>query len=192
MPGKSSIAIITIALTCAMLLGSCQPMRNDFTTTPGDPPQFEAIASLPENRGRDLRYPYSRNEAPAITPLPVPGLEPDAAEVLAKVEQVADAMADWDIVAVNRSRLKLEAVATTPLFKFKDDVVVEIRQRVASDGTVTDPEDRQAMEATPNPVVSVLLEVHMRSKSRVGGFDFGANKKRVALFLDKLKSAFED
>ncbi len=167
-------------------------MRNDFTTTPGDPPQFEAIASLPENRGRDLRYPYSRNEAPAISPLPVPGLNPDAGEVLAKVEQVARAMADWDIVAVNRSRLKLEAVATTSLLKFKDDVVVEIRQRVASDGTVTDPAGSQAMGATPNPAVPVLLEVHMRSKSRVGGFDFGANEKRVALFLDKLKSAFED
>ena len=101
-------------------------MRNDFTTTPGDPPQFEAIAALPENQGRDLRYPYSRNEAPAINPLPVPGLNPDAGEVLAKVEQVARAMADWDIVAVNQSRLKLEAVATTSLFKFKDDVILRI------------------------------------------------------------------
>ena len=124
--------------------------------------------------------------------LPVPGLKPDAGEVLANVEQVAGAMADWDIVAVNRSRLKLEAVATTPLLKFKDDVVVEIRQRVASDGTVTEPEDRQAVGITPNPAVAGLLEVHMRSKSRVGRFDFGANKKRVALFLDRLKSAFED
>lgn len=78
MPGKSSIAKITVSFTCAMLLGSCQPMRNEFTTTPWDPPQFEAIADLPENRGREMRYRYSRNEAPDVTFLPVPGLNPDA------------------------------------------------------------------------------------------------------------------
>lgn len=155
-------------------------MRNDFTTTPGDPPAFEAIAALPENNGRDLSYPYPANEAPAIGPLTVPGPENDPAGILAKVEAAAGAMAGWEVVAVDRERLKLEAVATTSLFEFKDDVVVEIRQRAAADGSVT------------GPAGAVLLQVHMRSKSRVGRSDFGANRKRVALFFDRLKAAFED
>ncbi len=184
--------MIVAGFAGAVLLWSSLPMRNDFTTTPWDPPAFEAIADLPENRGRDLRYPYSANEAPVIHPLSVPGPRPDPAEILAKVEAVAGAMAGWEIVAVNRERLKLEAVSTTSLLKFKDDVVVEIRERAASDGTVTDPEGGQAVGVTPNPAVIILLEVHMRSKSRVGRSDFGANQKRVAQFFDRLKSAFAD
>lgn len=189
MPGKFTITLIAAALACAMLLGSCRSMRNDFTTTPGDPPRFEAIAELPENQGRDLAYPYPRDEAPEISPLPVPGTDPDPAETLATVEAVVGAMAGWEIVAVNRERLKIEVVASTPLLKFKDDVVVEIRRSAVSEEAAADPEGGQAKETGPEPA-TVALEIHMRSKSRVGRFDFGANRKRVALFFDRLNSAF--
>lgn len=192
MHGKRNTALIAVALACAMPLVACQSLRNDFTTTPWDPPQFEALAALPENEGRDLGYPYPRDEPPAIPPLPVPGPDPDPAGTLAKVEAAAGAMAAWEIIAVNPERLRLEAVATTRLLEFKDDVVIEIRQVVDAETTVADPEGGEVTEGGPDPAAAAPLEVHMRSKSRVGRYDFGANRARVARFFDTLESAFAE
>ena len=59
----------------------------------------------------------------------------------------------------------LEVVATTRLMHFKDDVAVEVRP----EGTGS--------------------SVHMRSKSRVGKGDLGANAKRIRMFLSELSKA---
>lgn len=152
-----------------MLAESGTALRNDFTTTPADPPGFEALAGLPENRGRDLAYPYPPDEAPAVAPLAVPG-PAEAATVLAAVEAAARAMPGWEVVTVDAAGLRIEAVATTSLFGFEDDVVIELR-----------PSGAGASEG---------LAVHMRSKSRVGRSDLGANRKRVAAFFEKLEAAF--
>lgn len=169
-------ALVLAGLAGLAVWGRGSDMRNDFTTTPSDPPRFEAIAALPENAGRDLDYPYSRNETPALGPLAVPGPEPDARAVLARVRQAAQSMAGWRIVAVDPERLRIEAVATTPLLRFKDDIVIEIR----------------ATAAASEPAAVAPLQVHMRSKSRLGRSDFGANRKRVALFFERLEADFTD
>ena len=151
-------------------------LRNDFTTTPADPPGFAALAALPENRGRDLAYPYPPDEAPAVPPLAVPGRgAAEAATVLAEIEAAARAMAGWQVVAVDAAGLRIEAVATSPVFGFNDDVVIELRPAA----TAGAPADTPAG-----------LAVHMRSKSRVGRSDLGANRKRVAGFFERLEAAF--
>lgn len=71
-------------------------------------------------------------------------------------------MPRWEVVAADAAALVIEAVATTGLLRFKDDVVIEVR-----------PKDGGSA-------------VHVRSKSRVGRSDFGANAARIRAFLKEL------
>ena len=83
----------------------------------------------------------------------------DAALALAKEE-------GWQVIARDPAAGQFEAVATTRILRFKDDVVVRVRGDETS------------------------AEVDMRSKSRVGKGDFGANAKRIGTFLSKLDRKF--
>jgi uncharacterized protein (DUF1499 family) len=68
----------------------------------------------------------------------------------------------WEIVAVDPEAGRVEATATTLWFGFKDDVVVRVRP--GQTGATVD----------------------VRSISRVGGGDLGANAARVRAFLERL------
>ena len=81
---------------------------------------------------------------------------------LESAERVARALG-WQVVAVDAKSGRLEATATSRLFGFVDDVVVRI---------------------TPTARGCV---VDVRSLSRVGGSDFGANARRVRSFIDRLQ-----
>jgi uncharacterized protein (DUF1499 family) len=74
---------------------------------------------------------------------------------------VAQAMG-WEIRETDRERGIIEAVATTRLFKFKDDVTIMITRE--GDATV----------------------VNVRSKSRVGKSDLGTNARRIRAFQAEL------
>jgi uncharacterized protein (DUF1499 family) len=76
-------------------------------------------------------------------------------------DQAARAMG-WEIVSVSPPDLRIEATDTTRLFGFKDDVVVRI------------------MPATHGSRVDV------RSVSRIGQSDIGANAKRIRAYLKTL------
>ena len=73
----------------------------------------------------------------------------------------------WDVVAVDPVAGRLEASDTTFWFGFTDDIVVRVRG--VSDGS----------------------EVDLRSTSRVGVGDLGANAARIRAFLDRLSKAVE-
>ena len=79
-------------------------------------------------------------------------------------EQVFDAAAavardsGWDVTAEERAAGEIRAVATTRLWRFKDDVTVTITREGAR----------------------VLVSV--RSHSRIGKGDLGANARRIRLF----------
>ena len=70
----------------------------------------------------------------------------------------------WEIVSVDRTGFRVEATATTLLFGFKDDIVIRV---------------------TPSGSGS---RVDVRSLSRIGGSDFGANAKRIRVFIKKLQA----
>ena len=71
--------------------------------------------------------------------------------------------AGWQLVREDASAGRLEAVATTFWFGFKDDVIV----RVAADGGGS--------------------RVDVRSKSRVGKGDLGTNAQRIRTYLRRLQ-----
>lgn len=68
----------------------------------------------------------------------------------------------WEIRESKREQGLIEAVATTRLFKFKDDVTITI----SNDGSAT--------------------VVNVRSKSRIGKGDMGTNARRIRAFQAEL------
>ena len=71
----------------------------------------------------------------------------------------------WEIVTFDPANGIVEAVATSLFFRFKDDVIVRVRPVTEGNGSVVD----------------------MRSISRVGVSDVGANARRVRAFLADLQ-----
>ncbi len=86
-------------------------------------------------------------------------------KVLDAALAVAQAMG-WEIRETNREQGIIEAVATTRLFKFKDDVTITISREGPGEGG--------------GAVVNV------RSKSRVGKGDLGTNARRIRAFQAEL------
>lgn len=133
------------------------PPINDVTTDPENPPAFVAILPLRADAPVPAAYPGAatasaqRNAYPDLVPVVVPG--PPAAAFDAAL--AAARSMGWTIVAVDAVSGRIEATATTPWFGFRDDVVI----RVGADGRGS--------------------RIDVRSVSRVGKSDLGANARRV-------------
>jgi uncharacterized protein (DUF1499 family) len=69
---------------------------------------------------------------------------------------------NWEVVAADPSGGRIEATDRTPLFGFRDDVVVRVR-----------PDGKGS-------------RIDVRSLSRVGVGDLGTNAKRVRAYLRRL------
>ena len=144
------------------------PPIHDITTDPDDPPRFEAVVPLRAGAPNPLEYggpqlaATQRAAYPDVLPLAV-----DASQgtVLAAARSVAMELG-WEIVAVDQAQGLLEATATTFWFGFKDDVAVRVR---------------------PGESGGALVDV--RSISRVGVGDLGANANRIRAFLTRLQAA---
>jgi uncharacterized protein (DUF1499 family) len=126
------VAVILLA-TSPFILGLIWPRINDVKT--GETPEYPDVQPQRCNQPSDKVF--------------------DAALA------TAQAMG-WEIRETNREQGVIEAVATTRLFKFKDDVTVTITR----EGQVT--------------------VVNVRSKSRVGKSDLGTNARRIRAFQTEL------
>lgn len=161
------------ALAVGTLLALALPSRsfpriNDITTDPANPPTFVAAATLAENQARDLSYPAdfaAQQQAgyPGLAPLAL-AMPPE--EAFAKVVATARATADWRLLREDPATRAVEGVATSRLFRFQDDFVIEVRA-AETGGSL----------------------VQMRSKSRDGRGDMGANAARIEAFFARLRTA---
>ncbi len=155
--------LVVMALLSGSLPGRGAPPINDITTDPSDPPAFEAATQSTVNRGRDMSYPeefaaIQREAYPDLAPIRLAIPPADAYEfVRATVEQLG-----WEPALSDAGRGLLEARATSRLFRFVDDVVIRVQP--ADGGSVVD----------------------LRSKSRDGRSDLGANAMRIRAFADAL------
>ena len=144
------------------------PPIHDITTDPDDPPRFEAVAPLRAGAPNPLDYggpslaAAQRAAYPDVLPLVV---DSPPSTVLAAARSVAMELG-WEIVAMDPARGVLEATATTFWFGFQDDVAVRVR---------------------PTQCGNALVDV--RSISRVGVGDLGANADRIRAFLARLPAA---
>ena len=146
-------------------IASSVPPIHDISTDLDDPPAFVAVLPLradapnpPEYAGPEVAE-QQRNAYPDLTTLRLER-SPEASfeAALAAVEALG-----WEQVAAVPSEGRIEAVDTTLWYGFRDDVVIRIR----ADGSGS------------------LVDV--RSKSRVGVSDLGANAGRIREFLDRLQ-----
>jgi uncharacterized protein (DUF1499 family) len=140
------------------------PAINDITTDTANPPPLIVTAQL--RRGAPNPPGYQQSSAalqraafPDIAPVVLP-IPPD--EAFRRADRAAMSL-DWDVVARAPAEGRLEAIATSEWFGFRDDIVVRVRPQ----GTGS--------------------RVDIRSKSRIGESDLGANAERVRAFIARLK-----
>ena len=133
------------------------PPIHDISTDTASPPEF--VALLPLRAGARNPPAYAGPESAKLQRAAYPDLAPillaePPEKAFARAVAAAEAMG-WEIVAREPAAGRIEAVATTFWFGFKDDVVV----RVAPAGGGS--------------------RIDVRSKSRVGRSDAGTNARRI-------------
>ena len=161
-----TVASLAVALPILVIFlsGRKYPPINDIVTDFDNPPEFIHATELADNQGRDLKYKkarYAERQSAGygeLAPLKVAS-DPDAS--FAKVEATAKDMPTWTITLDDPKARSLEGVATSGLFHFHDDFVIQVRP--ATDGTGS------------------LIE--MRSRSRDGIGDFGVNYTRIKTYV---------
>lgn len=145
------------------------PPIHDITTDTKDPPLFDAVVPLRAAAPNGHEYPGE--EVAAAQRKAYPDLAAGASrrgrrEAAETVHEIAQSMG-WQIIAFDAENGRLEATATTFWFGFRDDVVVRIREKGGGS------------------------EIDLRSVSRVGRSDLGANAARIRAFLERLRAAEE-
>lgn len=150
-------------LVITMLGRGDYPAIHDISTDLADPLVFSAAE---QQRGPDSNSLETDPETIALQAEAYPDLATIVTarpydEVFDRAVTVATELG-WDIYLQDRNAGIIEAVATTALMNFKDDVV--IRLRTNAEGTLVD----------------------MRSVSRVGVSDLGANAARIREFRQAL------
>jgi uncharacterized protein (DUF1499 family) len=142
------------------------PPIHDISTDTMNPPEFVAVAPLRADAPNPVEYAGAEAAAKQLEGYPdlaTVHLAADPGRVFDASVQAAKDLG-WDMVAEAPSEGRIEATDTTSYFGFKDDVVIRIRP----DG--------------PGSAVDV------RSKSRVGMGDVGANADRISAFLDGMQA----
>jgi uncharacterized protein (DUF1499 family) len=146
------------------------PAIYDVTTDPIDPPRFEAIARL---RPRDANpVTYAGLYTAELQHTAYSDIEPDLSD--SSPQEAYDAALKiitkrkWHIVDARPPQVaparegRIEAIARTAILGFRDDVVVRVR-------------------ATPDGA-----RIDIRSASRYGRHDLGANAARVRALIDDI------
>jgi len=144
------------------------PVINDITTDTQDPPKFSALLPLRAEATSPADYPGPETAArqlkayPDLQPL-VTAMPPAAAleEALSAARKLG-----WRIVETDRKNGRIEAVDTTFWFGFHDDIVIRVTQEASGS------------------------RVDMRSHSRVGRSDLGANARRIRAFMKTLSGSW--
>ena len=142
------------------------PAIHDITTDLANPPVFVRAATGRKKDDHPVAYDGPKvgemqktaypDLAPIVTPMPADKAFEAATATLAEM--------GLEVTDADPAQGRVEAVATSMLFGFKDDVVVRVA--TAADGT----------------------RIDVRSKSRVGRNDFGMNAKRIRAFTAKIRT----
>ena len=155
--------VMILALLIGRSPGADAPSINDITTNLEDPPGYAARTGDHPNADRDMAYPGDwiaivREAYPDLAPIRLQASPPDAfARTLSRAEALG-----WTVVEQDPAAGTFEAEDATALFRFVDDISVRVRPEAA--GSVVD----------------------VRSKSRDGRGDIGANAARIREFRDGL------
>lgn len=138
------------------------PPINDVSTDTEDPPVFWFTATPSEYPARNAGQ--QRAAYPEVRPLEVAVLV-DAAFVAA-LGLVEDR--GWEILSADPAESQIEAIARSRLFGFEDEVAVRITETATG------------------------ARIDVRSRSRLGQIDRGANARRIEAYLADLETRIGD
>lgn len=139
------------------------PFIHDITTDTADPPQFVAVVPLRADASNPVEYPgeetaeQQRAGYPDLRPLE---LNQPADRTFEHALQASRNLG-WEIVAADAADGRIEATDTTLWFGFKDDIVIRVAETASGS------------------------RLDIRSKSRVGRSDVGANAARIRKFFEE-------
>jgi hypothetical protein len=158
------VALIAIVLYAGTTGGDAPPI-NDITTNLEDPPSFAPAESVPAYADRDMGYPADfvdqvRGAYPDLRPV---SSDLDASSAYARALGTARELG-WEITYEDPESGTFDATETTQVFRFVDDVTIRIR---------------------PDGLGSTI---DIRSKSRDGRGDLGANAARIRRFAANLQT----
>jgi len=143
------------------------PPINDITTDSKIPPAFTEAKKASANEGRDMEYPQAfiaqaEKAYPDLQSLPLLQT-PD--QILGTLSDFIKAQESWEKKSTNvtEKEIIVEGTATSSVFGFVDDFIVRIT--ATNGGSVVD----------------------IRSKSRDGQGDFGANAQRIRDILNAIR-----
>jgi uncharacterized protein (DUF1499 family) len=160
--GIGVLVLLIVGVSAGRGLGS--PPIHDITTNTSDPPAFVAGKRLRAESANSTDWdaqlaPMIREAYPDLESISV-ALPPDDAFV--RAERIATSLG-WVISESAPAEGRLEAYDESGIFHFIDDVVIRVRP-APGDGSIID----------------------LRSNSRVGQGDVGANAARIRAFRDAL------
>jgi uncharacterized protein (DUF1499 family) len=172
--GAIGIAILLLAYpTFIAVKARNLPWIYDITTDPIDPPRYDTLAKA---RPRDANpIVYAGLTAAELQLESYPDIEPLDADIDTRSAYNAALTVinrrRWRVVEQRapdqgRQEGRIEAVARTPIMGFRDDVIVRVR-----------PFEGGA-------------RVDIRSSSRYGSFDFGANAARIRALIEDIEAEF--
>jgi uncharacterized protein (DUF1499 family) len=161
MRNAALLAFVPMAIVASIVAGAGDvPPIHNITTNLANPPTYEAVLPLRAADSNPLEI------TPAVAAVHSAGysdLKPvisdlSAEQAIVKAEQIAQSMG-WIIVPDQRDNY-IEATVTSFWFGFTDDIVIRVTP--AQNGSIID----------------------LRSVSRVGKSDLGANAKRINVFIN--------
>jgi uncharacterized protein (DUF1499 family) len=161
--------LVPLSLMTVLIVNALRyPRINDIATDLEHVPPFVHAPTLPENQGRDMAFPEGNQRLiaehyPVIRPVIIAA---PPADVYAIALETAESSPDWEVTWRDDASHTFEGIATTTVYRFRDDFVVRITP--AEDGG---------------------SQLDMRSKSRIGQSDLGANAQRIAAFLEVVRRA---
>lgn len=144
------------------------PFIHDITTDAADPPLFVTLLAARANAPNTSDYggPKVALLQHAAYPDIVPVILPVPVDEAFRRAEAAGRRLGWDMVALVAAEGRIEATDTTLWFGFTDDIVVRVR-----------PVEGETDGA----------RIDVRSVSRVGRSDVGANARRIRAFLQQLQ-----
>ncbi len=149
------------------------PKINDISTDLLSPPKFVAIAGLRDKDANPVQYPgitVSERQVEAYPDIRPMVLERSAEETFDLVHE-AVIRPDWQIVTNRKpggnGQGLIEAVSRTLVMGFADDIVIRVSAGIGE------------------------ARIDVRSASRYGEHDFGANAKRIRRLFTEVKAGLE-
>ena len=157
------VAATIVFITRGALVGT---LINDITTDTVDPPAFNAVIALRPPGSNPVEYggaAVAARQAELYGDIRPVQSSLRAADAHNRALGIARGMG-WEIVASDSGTGIIEAVDTTRLFRFKDDVVIRVTSTAQGS------------------------RVDIRSRSRVGRSDLGKNAARIREFIRRFSS----